>query len=94
MSILIFDDSKFELIVRCKPSESFSPDEEVKQLVAEFDSIRKDQLAVNQRLSLFLPKCTAWSRKHDSILDAKISKREEDQKKDLADASASGEAQV
>lgn len=95
MPLLIFDEKSFELTIRCKPEETFAPDEEVKQLVSEFDGIRRDYLAINQRLSQLLPKCTAWSRKHDESLDAKLRKKEESLKpKEPEDASTAGEAQV
>jgi len=94
MSILIFDEKNFELVVRCRPGESFTPDDEVKQLVKQFDGIRKEYAAIQQRLTEFLPKCTAWSRKHDSSLDTKMRKKEEKiQKKEPVEASDSDSAQ-
>lgn len=74
MAILLLDDKKLTVTVRCKIGESFAPDEESKRIGQEIAEIQKIRTELNTRLNKILVDCHEWNRKHDTDYEANVQK--------------------
>jgi len=70
MAVLVWDEKSSSLYVRCRPNDTFTPTEEIDNLVSEAEDIAKEYVALTERLTSLFTKCQAWNLSNDEIYAA------------------------
>lgn len=75
MSLLILDEKRLTITVKCKLGESFTPNEEVKILGQRMEEIKAKKIQLDKDLTRLLEDCIEWNRRNDEEFNANIQKR-------------------
>lgn len=78
MPLVMIDQSTLKMHIRCEPSESFTPDEELKKLVVLTDQLFKKHMKVVDEMKKLLKKCDDWNKKHNPEYQKRVEELKEE----------------
>lgn len=72
MSIVLLNEKNLTLEIKSKVGESFTPNEDIKRIAEELESIKSARKTLNSRLSTLLSDCHNWNRQNDEDYEKSV----------------------
>lgn len=80
MSVIFYDQSTLTLHIRCRPNESFTPDEQLKEIESKAQEVKEEYNKLTKRVQEVLQLCVKWNEEHDEKFAKKLKEQKQQDK--------------